>query len=248
MRTTRCRWGCLLAGFLLALSAQAQEPAWQVEIGTGQESLSRGLPSWRQDDLALRHRWARRSVVELNTRRTERFDQSDRELGAALAWPLDARWDASVAASASPTHRVLPRHSLSGVLQRQLGDDWVAQVGLRSTRYDSDRATALTLGEWRAAAQLTLTRLAGVGSSEAARLQIDRYFGTRNRIGLLVSAGREIDNLGQGIVLISDARALVLLARWSLGRAWSVNGELGQTELGDRYRRRGGRLGVQLDF
>lgn len=259
MKATRCRRWCLFAASALALSAQAQEPAWQVEVGAGQESLSRGLPSWRQDDLALRHRWAPRSIVELNARRTERFDQSDRELGAAIAWPLDARWDANVAASASSTHRVLPRHSLAGGLQRQLGDGWVAQAGLRSTRYDRDRATAITLGadkyfggaelgEWRAAAQVTLTRLAGVGSSEAARLQIDRYFGTRNRIGLLASAGREIDNLGQGNVLISDARALVLLARWSPGGAWSVNGELGQTELGDRYRRRGGRLGVQLDF
>lgn len=259
MRAAACAGLAALAAAGVALPARAQDAPWQLELGAGRESLSRGLASWRQEDAAVRWRRAPGSLAEFNARRTERFGLTDRELGTALAWPLDAQWSAQLAATASATHRVLPRYSASGALQRQLGDGWVAQAGLRSTRYERDRANALSLGadkyfggaavgEWRAAAQLTLTRLAGAGSSESLRLQLDRWFGQRTRIGLIASAGREIDNLGQGNVLVSDARALVLLARWSPGGAWSINGELGRTDLGDRYRRSGGRLGVQLDF
>lgn len=248
-----------LAAALLPLMVCAQAPAWQAEFGLGRESLSGGLAAWQQTDLTLRHSWAARSQFELRARRTDRFDLVDRELGVSLALPLAEGWDASLAASASPTHRILPRADVTAGLQRQLGNGWVLGGALRATRYDVDRANALSLGaeryfgsaavgEWRAAATLTATRLAGLGSSGAGRVQLDRYFGERARLGLLIAAGREIDNLGQGALLVSDVRSVVLLGRWPLGPAAALSGEIGQTRLGSLYRRSGGRLGVQLDF
>lgn len=251
-------WLLVAATFLPAL-AQAQASPWQAEFGVGSEALSRGLADWQQTDLALRRRWAPRAQFELNARRTERFGLVDRELGAGLALPLAAGWDASLGLSASASHHILPRSNLTAGLQHQLGDGWVLGGTLRATHYDVDRASALSLGaeryfgssaigEWRAAASLTATRLSGLGSSGSARVQLDRYFGDRGRLGLLVSVGREIDNLGQGALRIADVQSLVLLGRWPLGPAWALNGEIGQTRLGSQYRRSGGRLGVELDF
>ena len=147
---------------------------------------------------------------------------------------------------------------LTGV-NRVLGDGWVLGAGLRSTRYDRDRANAVSAtleryfdsagaGEWRAAATLVTTRLVGVATSSALRLQLDRYFGDRARLGLLVAGGREIDNLGQGALLISNVSSVSLSGRWPIAPAWSLLGEVGQHRLGSRYTRSAGRLGVQLDF
>lgn len=244
---------------LLPLLACAQAPAWQAEFGFGRESLSRGFADWRQADLALRRTWAPRSLFEINARATERFGRRDSEIGAAWALPLAAGWDASLAASASPTHEILPRWSLTAGAQRSLGEGWVLGATLRSTRYDLDRAVALALaveryvgsaalGEWRLATTLTATRLPGLGSSGAARIQLDRYFGARGRLGLLLAGGREIDNLGQGALLISNVQSAALLGRWAVAPAWALTGELSHTRLGAQYRRSGGRLGVQLDF
>ena len=247
-----------LLGAAGTVAAQTAAP-WQLEVGTAHESLTRGLPDWTQTDVALRRSLAPRTLVELNARRTERFGLRDSEWGLAAALPLGGGWSTSLSAAASDTHRVLPRASVGAGVQRELGDGWVAGATLRQTRYSADRANALALeaeryfgsaaiGEWRVAAQVTAARLAGVGGTESLRLQVDRYFGPRSRVGLLASTGREIDNLGQGRALVSDAQTVVLLGRWSVDAGWSLTGELGSTRLADRYRRSGGRLGVQLDF
>lgn len=254
-----CKRACAAACLAAPLLAWAQSSPWQAEVGVGRESLSRGLPDWQQTDLALRRRWAPRSLLEVNARETERFGLRDSEWGLALALPLADTWDASLSASASPTHRVLPRSNVSAGLQRQFGDGWVLSGGLRATHYANDRASALTLGaeryfgsaargDWRIAGSATVTHLSGLGSNGSGRVQLDRYFGERARLGLLVSAGREVENLGQGNVLVSDVQSLVLLGRWSLAPAWALTGEIGHTRVGTQYRRSGGRLGVQLDF
>lgn len=249
----------VLAGALLAAPCAAQAAPWQAEFGAGRESLGNGLGDWQQVDLALRRQLAPRSQFELNARATERFGLRDNELGVGMATPLAGAWDATLAITASSTHRVLARWSLAAGLQRPLGDGWLVGAAIKFSHYDSDRVSALSLnaeryfgssavGEWRAAATVTATRLAGLGSSGAARLQIDRYFGERARLGVLVAGGRETENLGQGALRVADVQSVVVLGRWPLGAAWAVTGEVGRHRVGATHRRSGGRLGVQLDF
>ena len=248
-----------LCAAVLGAGGVAHAASSQAEIGITAESLSAGYAPWHEVAFALRHEWAPRTQIELTLRETERFDRRDEEIGIGLAAPLPGGFGATLAASASPSHAILPRSSLAAGVNRVLGDGWVLGAGLRSTHYDGDRANAVSAtleryfasgggGEWRAAATVVTTRLVGVATSSALRLQLDRYFGDRARLGLLVAGGREIDNLGQGALLISNVSSVSLSGRWPIAPAWSLLGEVGQHRLGSRYTRSAGRLGVQLDF
>jgi YaiO family outer membrane protein len=240
---------------LLALPAAAQ---WQVEFGAGQENVRAGA-DWRQLDLALRHTLAPRTTVELAARRTSRYGLTDREFGLAGSMALGSDWTANAALTTSPTHEVLPRWSLAAGAQRALGSGWVLGGEARSTRYSDDRADALRLnveryfggaevGAWRAALALGATRLQGASTAGAGRIQLDRYFGDRGRLGLLLARGDEAERDELGQLAVNDVRSVVLLGRWPLGERFALTGEWGHHRVGAVHRRSGGRLGVQLDF
>jgi YaiO family outer membrane protein len=240
---------------LLSLPALAQ---WQAEFGVGQERVRAGA-DWRQIDLALRHTLAPRTMVELAARRTSRYDLADREFGLAGSLALGSVWTANAALTTSPTHEVLPRWSLATGAQRALADGWVLGGEARSTRYTDDRADALRVnveryfggaevGAWRAALSLGATRLQGARTAGAGRVQLDRYFGERGRLGLLLARGDEAERDELGQLAVNDVRSVVLLGRWPLTDQVALTGEWGHHRVGAVHRRSGGRLGVQLDF
>lgn len=228
--------------------------SWQAELGAGADHLSGGRPGWRQTDAALRHRFASRASLEVNARATERFELRDREFGAAVAAPLGGDWSGSLFAATSPTHRVLPRGHAGAQLQRGFGGGWVLGGVLRRTRYDSAGTTGTTLGieryagAWRAAAAWIHTRVDGGISTDAARLQLDRYFGERGSLGVIVASGREIDDVGVSELTVSRVESIALVGRWRMSERWALVGDAGSHRVGTFYRRNGGRLGVQLDF
>ncbi len=245
----------LLAGVLAVAGTPAPAADWQAEAGAGRETLTGGRAAWTQVDAALHHQFSETTRVGLQARRTERFGFTDNELGASLGTRFDADWSAGFTAAASGTHQILPRWHLGGEVQRRLGDGWVLGAGLRHTRYDLDSASALSIsveryvGAWRLAATASQTRLQGASSAAAGRLQVDRYFlGERAKLGLIVAAGRELDNLGAGTILVSNVESFALLGQWPLAAGWAVLGDVGAHRHGSLYRRSGGRLGVRLDW
>jgi YaiO family outer membrane protein len=245
----------LAACTLLWLPAAAQ---WQAEFGAGREAVRAGA-DWRQLDLALRHTLAPRTTLELSARKTRRYGLDDREFGLAGSLALGSDWTANAAVTSSPSHEVLPRWSLAAGAQRALGSGWVLGGEARSTRYTDDRADALRLnveryfggadvGAWRAALSLGATRLQGASTAGAGRIQLDRYFGERGRLGLLLARGDEAERDELGQLAVNDVRSLVLLGRWPLTEQVALTGEWGHHRVGAVHRRSGGRLGVQLDF
>ena len=242
---------CVLAA-VAAGAASAQ--AWQAELGAGAESLSGGRPGWRQHDAALRWRLAPRALLEGSARSTERFDLRDREWGAGLAAPIGGAWSGALSIAVSPTHRVLPHGSAGAQLQRALAGGWLLGIGWKRTRYDVSSTTGLTLGaerywrDWRGAAAWIHTRVDGGAATDALRLQLDRSFGEQSRLGIVVAAGREIDDLGVSQLTLSRVESVAVLGRWQFAPRWAAVGDLGTQRVGSLYRRSGGRLGVQLDF
>ena len=252
-----CAFAALIA--MSAFAAPARAAGTQAEVAVAAESLGSGFAPWREAAFALRHEWAPRAQIELNLRSTERFDRRDEEIGIGLSAPVFDGWNATFAASVSPSHAVLARSTLGVGVGRALGDGWVLGGALRSTRYEHDRANAASAtleryfgspgaGDWRASATVVTTCLVGVATSAALRLQLDRYVGERGRVGLLLAGGREVENLGAGALLVADVSSVAVTARWPIAPAWSLVGELGRHRFGSHYVRSAGRLGVQLDY
>jgi YaiO family outer membrane protein len=275
----RCR-----AALLVALAAtlpaarelRAQPSAWQVEAGVGAEHFTGSGPTWRQTDLALRSRFAPRSVAELNARRTHRAGLDDNEIGVGLALPLDAHWSLAAAAAVSPTHRALAQTSGSLALSRTLGGGWVLGAGLSRSLYDTRESGGGTTGSstlrlnaeryagaWRFALGLNRSRLDGGTTDNGWVAQTDRYIGERGRIGLIYARGRELESLPPNGVLSIRVETVALVGVWPISSGWALTGALGSTRnsdgvqrigpdagnpVGSSTRRNALRLGVQHDF
>ncbi len=273
--TARGAWAALalVCGAGAAPSAQAADATrWQVEAGIGRDRLSNGAPAWAQLDLALRHRLAPRSMVELGLRRTERSNRADAEIAASLSLPLDAQWSAALAATLSPSHHVLARGSGRATLARAFEGGWVATADVGRRVFEQGRTTLLEIGgeryvgDWRFAASVGQTRLdAGGGSAASGRLQFDRFFdGERGRIGLILARGRELEGLPATALSPQDVidqrvTSVALVGVWPLAPAWGLAWEASRLRYddlrrrsgaaaGQPYQRSGVRVGVRHDF
>lgn len=267
----------LCAAMLAATGTVAAQraPAWQVEAGLGADHLSSGAPDWRQVDLALRHRFAPRSLWELTLRSTRRSGADDTEFGGLVALPLGGAWQGSFGASFSPSHEALPRLGARVELARSFEGGWVAGATLARRRFEVGSSGSGTtqvnfgveryVGAWRAAASLGSTRLDGGGSAANVRLQLDRSFADeRGRIGLIAASGRELEGVPAAPLAPSDlveqrVATLAVVATLPLADGWALTGEASHVRNSDLrrrsslpaglpYQRSGARLGVRLDF
>lgn len=266
----------LAVGLGAAAGAAAQAVApWQVEVGAGTEHADNGSDDWHQLDLALRSRFAPRSVAEVTARRTRRYGYDDSEIGFGLALPIGERWSIAAQAQASPEHRVLARLAGRVDVARSFDGGWVLGGGVARSLFDgtgSDPSGSSTLrvlgeryvGSWRLAAGLSRTRIDGGGSEGGWLLQADHYVGEAGRLGVVAARGREPENLPEvGGVVSTRVTTIGLVGTWPLGPAWSLTGALVRTRhsdgvvrsgpragdpVGASYRRDGVRLGLRYDF
>lgn len=269
--------GLLELGLALATAtgAVAAEPTWQIEAGAGAEHLSGGAPDWRQLDATLRHRFAPRSLFELSLRRTQRSGLDDNEIGALVALPLGAGWNTTLAATSSPSHRVLARHGARIEVARSFDGGWVASGLIGRRLFDAGGTTAgntqLGFGveryvdAWRLAAAVGATRLDGGGRAGSLRLQVDRSFAAeRGRVGVIVARGRELEGiaatpLAPADVIDQRVTSLALVGTLPLASTLALTGELSRVRTDDLqrqsalpagapYQRSGVRVGVRHDF
>lgn len=236
-----------------AAAGQAPERRWQVEAGLGAERYDDdAAASWRERDLALRYRYAPRTLAELTLRDTRRYGYDDSEIGLGLALPLATDWSLVARATASPRHRVLARHSGAAELSYGgFGGGWVIGAGLGRSLYDGagdgGKSGTSTLrmnleryvAEWRFAGGVSRSRLDGGEHDNGWRAQVDRYFGERGRLGVIVSQGRELENLPPNGAVSTRVRAMALVAAWPIDPDWTLTGALGHTRNSDSERRGG---------
>lgn len=262
------------AALLAATAAAADERPWQVEAGAGAEYLTSNGQQWTQEDLALRSRFAPRSIVEINARHTRRYAQNDDELGAGIALPLGGDWLLAAAAATSPTHRVLAKASGSMDLGYRLAGGWVLSGGLARSLYEGDSGASGSstlrvngeryMGAWRLALGLSHSRLDGGSAENGGRIQVDHYFSERGRVGIVAGTGRELENEPalQGVVS-TRVSSVALLGVSPLSPDWALTWALGSTRnsdsmvrtgpsagrpVGVAYRRNAVHIGVQHDF
>ena len=240
---------------LLLLLVAGRAAALEGEIGLTHEQLTNNRPDWESVYLEASHSFRERQTLYGLLRQTERFDLTDRELRAGYYHPLAERWTGLVEASTSPEHHILPKSSVLGELAYRIGGGWGASFGLRHTEYTAT-TTNLLVGtlerywsSFRAAYTAYNNHPEGAGSATAHRLVFDYYYSEKSRVGIGVTRGREVENVGPPIgVTTTDVRGANVYGRHWFAPTWALTWEALTHEQGELYRRQGLRLGLRHQF
>ncbi len=241
---------------LVLLAVPGAAPAAEVEVGYRHELLTRG-PDWRELSIEAGWRAPGHAGLELAVRGLERFGLRDINLRASGSAPLGPRWTVAGEASASPEHRFVPAFSGGASLQRTLGGGFVGSGGVRWSRYESEAGItdagvgSLGLERYWGAFRLGwtgyLATLDGEWSASNA-VAWDLYYRDRDRAGVVVAAGREIESTGGRAPVVSTVLAAALRGRHGLGGGWALTYEAGIQRQGDLYTRGGARIGLGRHF
>jgi YaiO family outer membrane protein len=238
-------------------SAQAEQPTTLPPVppsvltaSVSHEGLSNGQASWQDQSVGLQKGFAPRSLWEIGARRAQRFGLRDSEFNAGLTMPLSQGWNGSVAATYSADSRFFAHARGTLQLTRSLSGGWDLHGQWQRRVYDAITTNTLGagvdkyVGDWRYAALLTYGRsnIGPIGT--VARFQVDRDFGDRAKLSAIATVGRELDSAKPGSQAYR-VNSYVLFGVLPMTAKWSLRGELGTHQLGDLYRRTGGRLGVE---
>lgn len=247
-----------LAFLLLPLAALAQQPTGpqdRVLFLADHGRLDRGFADWNEAAVLLGRHWSNRQVAELGLARTRRFGLDDTRVDFGASLPIDERLTGSLQASASPSHRVLPKYAVGGQLQYEFAKGWLAHAGARHTRYEADdtRVDQLRLalenytGPFSVLAAWSPARSLGE-DTHTVELRGNYYYGQDSSVGLILARGDEATQLGAGQVVLAGVRSVALTGRQEVGQGrwlvWGVN----RTHQGSFYTRTGATLGLQLAF
>jgi len=243
--------GAVLFGLLVPPVA-----AVEVEAGATYEHLTNGNPDWRSLYLDAMQTFAPRQTLYGTVRETDRFDLRDFELAAGYAHPFGAKLTGVIEAGYSPDHNVLPENSAFGQMFWAAGGGWTLNGGARYSNYTDSAARVLTagveryFGHLRAAYTYYNGKPEDASSASSHRVALDYYyFDERSRVGLAISWGREVENVGPPTgIITSDVRSLSIVGRHWITPDWAIAWEIGTHEQGDLYRRTGGRLGLRRRF
>lgn len=246
----------LLATLAATAAAAAGPPGFRIEAEAGGsiERLTNGRADWRSADLSVMARNDRRQSYYGLARRTERFDLRDSELQLGTYQPFGGVWGLQLEASASSTHRVLPRHSVFVQLDRRLEHGWGVQAGYRRREYTANGADLVVgtveryFSAYRAAYSVYLGRPDGAGFSPSHRLQLGYYYSDHSFVAVSIAAGREVENVPPSGLLSSRVNAFSLSGRHEFAPGWAISYQLYRKRQGDLYTRRGLALGIRRAF
>lgn len=232
----------------------------EVELGASRESLTGGRQDWTGLSLEGLHRFAPRQTLYGGIRETERFGLRDTEVWAGYYHPLAPDWTGLVEASMSGEHNVLPKSSVFGQLSKQLAGGWGINAGWRHSEFTRSTVNLLVLGaeryfgtkgggDWRVGYTLYAGRPDGASTGLAQRVALNYYYGEGSTVGVAVTGGREVENVGPPLgVTSTQVRNLSLTGRHWLTQDWALSWDLGVQEQGTLYRREGFRLGLRYRF
>lgn len=252
-----CRPVAALASACLTCASvfaqQGEPPKWQAATSFEHSHLSAGLGEWHTSSLQIARRWDRRQFFEGELTQARRFGLEDTEVAAGGSLALGARLTASLRASYSDTHRVLPRAGASFGLQYEFRPAWLLHGGMRLTRYSEQRVSQASLlvehyfGDWGALAGVHVAHASGRDGT-VGELRLHRYFDDGSRFGLLASTGHEVSTVAPGDVRLTSVRAVALLGQQALSRGWFLRYGVHWIRQGDFYTRRGINFGLQAAF
>lgn len=244
----------LLATFSGLACAQTGTNSNEMALSASRDTLGRQYADWRATQIDLAHRSSEGTSIYGSAIETERYSLTDHAVLAGTGFALSPQWSMTFEGNTSPSHKVLAKWSALAQLQRNLGDGWDVQAGVRQTEY-SAASTVLTMltaerywNSYRAALTGYLGHLAGEGNSPAASLQVDYFYSDQSRVGLLLSGGRETENQPGTGVRVSDTREAAVIGQHWLNSRWAISYVALVHRQGDFYTRHELQLGLRRRF
>lgn len=243
------RAGALALSSLLPALVSAQTTGG---LAVGGDRLTNGRESWRNESVFIEHKSEGGFLGGLRANTTQRFGLNDQQFEAFYSRKLSDTLRAGIDGNLSSSHQVLAKSSLGGTLTYEFAPAWLLNGGVRQSRYDAVTVNQLSLGaehyfgDWGAA----LTVVNSNSFSENAQTwvgRLSRYYGDRDRINLLLAAGREPTSIA-GTIVTSDVRSVTLTGRHWIAPRVAIDYAVGRTRQGDFYSRTGGSLGLVVAF
>jgi len=227
----------------------------EIEAGSTSEQLTNDYDDWTSSYLNLSKKFGKGKTLYGSVRQTNRFSLIDDETRLGYYHPLGKKWTLHLEGATSSTHRVLARWSLFGGLIREFSGGWVVNFSLRKRVYTNSRinigvaSLERYFGNFHATYSFYQTSLEGDGSEQAHAARLNYYYTDRSRIGLAVSSGMELEDLGPVLgVLRSYVTNITLSGRHDISRNWGVGYSYSYLEQGISYIKRGLQIGVSFRF
>ena len=231
------------------------EPETQVEIGSSYEFVNKDKPDWQTYYSSINHKFSTGQVLYGTASAVRRFETTDANFMIGYVQPLSEskRWIATVEASGSPNHQILPTASFFGQVERIFGKGWIGRAGLRHSRYPADIVNMGIFGAeryfkaYRGAYTLYVAHLNGKGTALSHAFQGSYYYGERNSVGAGFAFGQEIESVPGGLIK-TDVLDFSFTGRHWMTNKWGLSYVAVWHRQGDIYTRGGAQIGLLLRY
>lgn len=232
------------------------DPSLTYEAGVTHDTLTAGRPAWDSQYLRVTQRTARQQTFYAQFETASRFNRQDERFTLGAYLPLAAQWEVIAEGSASGTHDFLPASSVMAGIQYASGGGWFEGISARTTAYDAASVNSGAFSierywkDYRAYYALTAARLAASGTDVEQAVEFDRYYGKGevSYVGIGYLTGREIDDLGLPVLLVSHVDGWNVAGRQWMDGNWAIVYGFGTFAQGSLYSRTGEHLGIEYRF
>jgi YaiO family outer membrane protein len=226
---------------------------WRWETGINRETLDNGAADWQNIYAHLDRRSPGDLLLSLTLTEHRRFSRADEQIAIGAGFKPTASWTVTAGLTLSPDAAFLPESVIDAGASRQLGDGWVAGLGLRHRSYAQNEVRTLGVsveryfGNFRAAWHVDDTHLAS-SSSITHRGVLDYYAPSGSRYGLTLATGDEVEIAAPGQLLEMQITAVSLSGRHPLKDRLSILWRVGTHRQDSFYRRNHAGLSLAGEF
>ncbi len=226
---------------------------WNIKFNHRYTRLDSDFSDWSAQRLEI-SRHSEGLFLQLRGRLTERFDQTDRELGGEFGFLVADNWRGQIVGTVNPTGRILPDWSFA------TGGSYIGEAGrifhfnFRRANYDGKEVDfinltpELYLGNWRFFYSLTRADNEEGDLNFSHTAGFDFYYGERSYSGLGFYTGDEVESRPGGELLEMDVEGFYWRGEQKAGENWGVNYHFGYHSQGDQYNRGDYEIGVNYYF
>ncbi len=230
-------------------------PTRDVSMGFVSESLTNGQPAWTSRYVGFTLASRPNDVWYSTVQTLSRFDQTATELDVGRYVPLGGRSSAFVEADLATPRAKLPQGGASAGVSLGSGAGFFESVTYRRTAYAFGSVDATSVGverywkAFRVGYTVTGAAIPGIGTDWEHAAAVDYYYGPGSSVvGLRLTAGRELENVGTPVPAASNVLGASITGRHWFRPSWGLSYSLGRFRQGTAYTRTGGGLGLDRRF